>query len=238
MRFEEDTQVSALDSLEQNPIDPILTDYTADSKDMLIAFGGISGEIGVPVFEFFKLLSDFPVKKLFLRDLRQSWYQNGVPGFGQTIDEVAANIKAQIIQQQVTRVVMIGNSAGGFAALLFGWILGADEVLAFSPQTFISQKQRLLHADFRWHPQIASVHRISKTRKTYLDLRQVYSTEPIRTKAHIHYCTGHRLDRYHAQYMRRNSNVILHKYSHGGHLLVKSLRDSGRLKELIKESFP
>jgi len=231
-------QHGASNLLTENNIDPILVDYSSDTRDILITFGGISGEIGVPVFEFFKMLSGFPVKKLFLRDIRQAWYQDGVPGFGNTVDEIATHLKGQIAQQGSNRVVMIGNSAGGFAALLFGWLLEVDEVIAFSPQTFISQTQRLLHADFRWRPQIRTVQQCSKRKKTYLDMATIFSTQPIKTKIHIHYCTKHRLDRHHARRMRHHPNVTLHEYAQGGHLLVKLLRNNGRLAEIIRDAFP
>jgi pimeloyl-ACP methyl ester carboxylesterase len=231
-------QHGASNLLTENNIDPILADYSSDTRDMLITFGGISGEIGVPVFEFFKMLSGFPVKKLFLRDVRQAWYQDGVPGFGNTVDEIATHLKDQIAQQGSNRVVMIGNSAGGFAALLFGCLLEVDEIITFSPQTFINQTQRLLHADFRWRPQIASVQQCSKLKKTYLDMEKVFRTRPMKTKIQIHYCAKHRLDRQHARRMRHFPNVRLHEYAQGGHLLVKLLRNDGRLTEIIRDAFP
>ena len=42
---------------------------------------------------------------------------------------------------------MAGASAGGFAALLFGSWCGADEVIAFSPQTFVDAENRRLAGD-------------------------------------------------------------------------------------------
>ena len=37
-------------------------------------------------------------------------------------------------EQDVERLVMIGSSAGGYAALAFGALLQADLVLSFSPR--------------------------------------------------------------------------------------------------------
>ena len=45
---------------------------------------------------------------------------------------------------------MLGSSAGGYAALLFGRLLEADEVHAFGPQTFISPSLRLRYSDNWW----------------------------------------------------------------------------------------
>ena len=56
------------------------------------------------------------------------------PACGPDIDSVADHLRT--ITAMATEVVMVGNSAGGFGALLFGALLGW-EVHAFTPQTFI-----------------------------------------------------------------------------------------------------
>jgi pimeloyl-ACP methyl ester carboxylesterase len=214
----------------------LITDLSAESDVMLIAFGGIASEIGIPVFEFFKLLSLFAVKKIFVRDLEQAWYHNGLKGVGNDIDAIATYLQAQITQHKVRRVIMIGNSAGGYAALLFGLLVEVDEVHAFSPQTFINWPQRLWHLDFRWRQQIRKLYQSSHLDERYLDLKPLFQSRPSKTKFHIYFCERDRLDNLHASRMDGCSNLELHKYQEGGHRLVKWLKDRGDLERLIAQA--
>ena len=65
---------------------PMKADLDGDSRTLLIAFGGMVGGFGIPFFEFSTLTGAFPVKRLFVRDLRQAWYHLGMPGRGELAD--------------------------------------------------------------------------------------------------------------------------------------------------------
>ena len=108
-----------------------------DSGALLLAFGGMVGRIGIPPFEFFSLAGSIPVKRLFVRDLRQAWYHLGVPDHGATLAQVAESLCRLIAPHEVERLVVAGTSAGGYAALVFGAMLGADSVVCFAPQTVL-----------------------------------------------------------------------------------------------------
>ena len=41
--------------------------------------------------------------------------------------------------KEYKKIVAIGSSAGGFAAILFGTILKLQKIIAFNPQTIISE---------------------------------------------------------------------------------------------------
>src|SRR5918998_5958042 len=142
------------DSLLARPDAHVVLDLATDSSTLLVLFGGIAGGVSIPVFEFFRLTSGFPAKKAFLRDPRRGWYQLGIPGVGDSAADVRAFLSAVIERARAERVVMAGASAGGFAALLFGSWCGADEVIAFSPQTLVDTENRRLGGDSRWSQQI------------------------------------------------------------------------------------
>ena len=59
--------------------DPMSVDMSDASSTLLIAFGGLRGRIGMPPFEFLRLTGEIPVKRVFVRDLRQAWYHEGLP---------------------------------------------------------------------------------------------------------------------------------------------------------------
>lgn len=130
--------------------EPLSAEMDGDSRTLLIAFGGMNQEVGIPPFEFFSLAEDIPVKRLFVRDLRQAWYHRGLPGHGTTFASVAETLRELIAAHRVERLVLTGNSAGGYAALAFGALLDADAVLAFAPQTILDLKALASMRDHRW----------------------------------------------------------------------------------------
>lgn len=223
-------------NLELEQCDGVSAYLEPNSKTLLVTFGGIRGRFGMPIFEFFNLTSEFDIKKIYLRDLSQVWYQSGIEGISQNIDETVNYLRVLFSQQQANKIVMIGNSAGGYAALLFGYLLGVDEVHAFSPQTFLTRQLRIRHFDFRWFLEIQKLHLTKRSGDKYLDLLSVFHEKDIKTVLNIHYCYNHRLDEVHAVRMSSYPKITLHKYDSGGHALVKLLRDNGNLKQILEDS--
>lgn len=217
----------------------IWLDFSHKSNTMLIAFGGISGGLSIPIFEFFNITSDVPVKKIFIRDLNQAWYHNGIPNVGKDIDEIAAWLKTKITKQGIKRVVMMGSSAGGYAALLFGTLLEVDQVFAFAPQTFLDSYNRSVYRDKRYQQENTQLYawlEQNKSKYHYLDLKKILSKSSLKTELNIYYCENTRLDKYHAYHLKDCKNVTLYSYPEGGHSIVKWLRDQGKLTEIISNA--
>ncbi len=212
----------------------IKTDFTADSDVMLVLFGGIAGNVGIPPFEFFNLPTTITTKKIFVRDLRQAWYHDSLPGTGNGVNEIAAHLRQLIQSQSPRHLVVCGNSMGGYAAILFGALLPARTILAFSPQTFIGRWRRLFVYDRRWYQQISHVYRSPYKHSPYFNLRRTFKQyrQP-QTRLHIHYSIRNRLDRTHAHHLR--TFTTLHPYHIDGHRLVRHLRDNGQLKHILLE---
>lgn len=215
---------------------PIYTDFESDSGVMLIAFGGLKGGVGrILPFEFFNLTKDIETQKLYVRDPRQLWYHNGLPDIANDIDGIVEHLRPLIQEQRPWRTVVCGNSAGGYAALLFGCLLDVDTVIAFAPQTFLNHKLMDTHKDTRWTPRLMAMRRVGTER--YYDLKRVlYRHKHRKTRYRIHFPTQNRLDYIHAQRMRAVPTVSLHRHESDTHQLVTKLRDSGALKKiLVKE---
>jgi len=216
---------------------PIAADFSSDSDILLIAFGGLKRGFGlIPPFEFFRLTGEVDTKKLYVRDMNQAWYHQGLPGIADNIDGVAVYLRDMIREQQPRKVVAVGNSAGGYAALLFGYLLSANIVLAFSPQTFISRHERALHGDDRWGEyQILNAHQSPTRQEKYFNLKRTLGAHRTRTKYRIYYQRENRLDNIHARRMRVVDNVFLHPRDEGkdDHHLVIHLRKNGALKKIL-----
>lgn len=228
---------SAPNEFERQLNDPSVSfvrDYSADSRLLLVAFGGINQRMGMAPFEFFQLARGVPVKKLFFRDLHQAWYHRGLGTAGRTIRQAAEFIQSEVAAQRIERVVMFGNSMGGYAGILFGCLTGAQEVHAFSPQTFISPWKLIRNRDFRWKYDIWRAY-LSREPSTYYDLQAALATAPA-TRCHVYYSTASKLDTVHARHLERFPNVSLHAYPEGGHRLIQHLKQTGALTGLLERA--
>ncbi|HEC05399.1 MAG TPA: hypothetical protein ENJ12_00975 [Thiolapillus brandeum] len=198
----------------------------------LVAFGGIQGAMGVPPFEFFNLTNKLDVGKIYVRDLRQAWYHQGLSGVTTDIEGTAAFLANELESVGSPRTVLVGNSMGGYAAILFGLLLNVDTVHVFSPQTFIDKANRSLYRDNRWPRQIDRVHGGHCSR--YMDLRHLLQRLPeSRSRIHIHYSVLDAMDEIHARHLAGFHNVSLHAYKRGGHEVVRHLKSTGVLGKLL-----
>lgn len=203
------------------------------SKHLVVIFGGINQGIGIPVFEFFNILKEKEIDKVFIRDFNQMWYLKGVD------EEVNSfeNLKTRLgdIIKKYNKVTFLGNSMGGFAAILFGTLLNVDNVIAFSAQTFINRRQRFWSFDKRWEKQIKKIHD-AQLHSEYQDLKTVINNHPnSKTKINIYYSSKDRLDRKHSKRLRSFKNVSLNSFSKGGHAVIRELRDSGELHQILTQ---
>lgn len=191
----------------------------------IVACGGIAGGLDMPPFEFFGMLDGWPVSKVFLRDIDQVWYQKGVRGIG-GVQAVADYLRGV----DTERMVFVGNSAGGFGALFFASLAGRGDVLAFSPQTYLDTRRRLLTADPRWFKQVRNTHRVPGA---CLDLVPAVN---LAGQATVHYSSDHRLDRTHAERLRGLPGVTLVGHKDTDHALVSAMKRTGELAGILRDS--
>lgn len=201
---------------------------------LLIALGGIKQGLGIPPFEFMRSLEDMPCDRLFLRDFNQAWYHMGIDDQRNSLAAVLVSIRELIHQHSYRKVVVLGNSMGGYGALLLGHLLQANTVLAFAPQTFIGPWMRLWHGDQRWKEQLAHVHASRQATPAYFDLKRVLKSGRGATTIHVYYSPSDVLDAVHARRLQGLPGVELHAIADGAHEVVKVLRDSGTLHQLIR----
>ncbi len=82
-------------------------------------------------FEWYGTRVNYACKHIFLRDIKKQWYLNGVSGNLNSIEKVASFLKKET---EGYKVVTIGSSAGGYAAVLFGQLIGAVKTYSFNGQ--------------------------------------------------------------------------------------------------------
>ena len=70
-------------------------------------------------------------KHIFIRDLYKQWYLKGINNRIDTPEKLFEWLKAETLGY---KVITLGSSAGGYAALFYGSQLHAECILAFNPQ--------------------------------------------------------------------------------------------------------
>jgi pimeloyl-ACP methyl ester carboxylesterase len=216
---------------------PLSLDMSTDSRTLLVAFGGMRGRIGMPPFEFLNLTGAIPVKRLFVRDLRQAWYHRGMPGHGDSLLDVAQALKEVLTSHDVQRLVVAGNSSGGYAALVFGTLLGADTVLCFAPQTILDLDVLASMDDHRWDEQLQELTAAGELDPRWVDLRQALpGARQANTRYQVYFDETLEVDRLHAERLKQVANLRLYRFGRGGHYLIRRLRDAGALERVLRSA--
>jgi hypothetical protein len=209
-------------------------DLESDAPTWLLLFGGRAGGMGLPPFEFFKVTKGIPTKRLFVRDLEQAWYHQGIAEAGTSIAETATYLKGVIDGQEHDRLVVTGISAGGYAALVFGSLLGADTVLAFSPQTVLDPDLLLAMDDDRWDKPLRELMAAGKLDPAWLDLKEALPcARAPETRCEVHFDRTLDADRLHAERIAGPQGIELFPREGGGHNIPGALRASGELETVL-----
>lgn len=144
-----------------------------------------------------------------LRDPSNSFFENGVSS---EINSVEALLKWHYDflkeQSHIDEVYSMGNSAGGYGAILYGCMLGIDKVYAFSP----SGPLRLEH------------------------LQGIINHADGRTEVNVFYDPKHRRDAFFAEALGECKGVILHpspEHIDDGHYVFMGMMERGELPNIF-----
>ena len=202
----------------------LLIDASSDADTLVVAFGGVGLKLGMSVFEFRKMLSNFDTRLLFVKDYQRKFYLQGLLPGGNT-DSALAILKDAIEEIHPKRICVIGNSAGGHAALLFGFLLLRDgfpveQVHAFSPRFRI--KDECLK-----YPHI---------QPKYFKIVDVLSRHKASSGVfNIHYGLNSKEDVEYARKLRKFKWIEHFRYKGQGHSLIKVLKERGDLYQILED---
>jgi predicted esterase YcpF (UPF0227 family) len=187
------------------------------NKNLIICFGGMALKFGgILPFEFLNYLSATYTDicdLIFFIDKQQCWYHKGIQNITNNIDETVLYLNNIVDAGNYEKVIFMGTSAGGYAAILFGSLCNkVDNVISFIPQTIVKNPIDLKYSNLK--------EIINKNTKYF-----VYGNISIQDTNNIHHISQ-------CENIECHSNVKIIK-SKGCNL--KQLRDSGFIKKIIDD---
>jgi hypothetical protein len=151
-----------------------------NKKTLIVSFAGHGlGYGGIPKVEFVNFLTKHfsSHDAQYYLDEHCRCYHNGIKGLSTNVEETVEYLKTRF--EGYDRVICIGASAGGYAAILFGSLLKVNTVIAFTPPTILNGEDKdKLYCNLNAH--------INPTTKYY-----IYGDEKIQDKTsphHINHC--------------------------------------------------
>ena len=121
------------------------------NKNLIICFGGMALKFGgILPFEFLNYLSSIQINcdLIFYIDKYQCWYHKGIQGITNNIEETILYLNNII--KDYEKVIFMGVSAGGYAAILFGSICNnVNHVISFIPQTILVNPINLNYSNLK-----------------------------------------------------------------------------------------
>lgn len=187
--------------------DIILTKRGTKSERLLIYFSSAPAK-GI---EGVSKLTPYGQDAIFVRDPRRGWYNLPIKGLARNADELCEQIARRIAGYPLDRVTMSGGSMGGYAALLFGTMLGVGRIVAVGPQI-------LLRPELGYCP---------KEPTKYDDLTPLISSKPANTQIDIWYGAESFLDLFNILRVEPTSTVRLHAIPGAMHNVLAAFKRRG-----------
>ncbi|NWL26114.1 hypothetical protein DM794_03410 [Paenarthrobacter ureafaciens] len=156
-----------------------------DSDVLIVALhGALNREVySLPRFEWMATLQNRPESLLFLSDtplgshgdLKLAWYTGD--SSDNLTERYGALIRSVAVQCGASRVVLLGFSGGGFAALAMAPLIAGSIALAFSPQASIGSYYGVFADAYATalYPEFRSFDRVEAAFPRRVCLMQLYS---------------------------------------------------------------
>lgn len=208
---------------------------------LILAFtGGAQKFAGRNPFQFFVEggLHKDPI--LLIKDQSRTCLMQGIPPEYDTFEKLVTQLRAFVDEHPHNKLLCTGTSSGGFSALLFGHLLGADKVVAFSPYTYISREKFIENSDPAYERAIKYIAQSMADEATYqsvlkyMDLKPLLSNWNGKTSYDIHVSQDSEWDVMRANYLSDCPNVNIHLHPYDTHGLVSRLMDAKSLAKCFE----
>lgn len=231
----------------ENATEDVLVDRVVPGEILVIAFGFVSWTTR-PEFDFFGRLKKLEetsgrhINKILVRDSGNAWYHRKIDGLGGHVDETAHGLRELVRAIAPSKVITIGQSMGGYAALMYGLLLDARQIISFGPLSFLDTEQARLYHERRWlavmrelerapppsgYYDLAALCRARATARTAIHI--IFGTKPDQPNA----TESVNLDAMHAHRLAGAGHCTLYPFPYSGHAVVQYLIDTRKINGLL-----
>jgi len=211
---------------------PVMVEPGRDPSVVVIAFTGDGQKLMLPVYEFFDTTKSLGYSRILLRDQYRQRYDCGIDALRPDFPSLIAYLRQEVERLKAKKVLCIGTSSGGYAALRAGHQLGADYVHAFGPRT--GDGMWAARAPKGPRPMWPGRHGLLRYgRKRFTNLDQVLKNWNRKTTYDIHYGRGCGVDRWQAERLFESPGVVSLGYPCDTHLIAVFLAKKNFLTEAL-----
>jgi pimeloyl-ACP methyl ester carboxylesterase len=235
----------ALEFARWNPEVGCLIDRVYPGRPLIVCFSFVDWH-NLPIFDFFgrtkKLEKRFGItmNRVLVRDPKNAWYHRGVPGLGTHVDEVTGTLRSLIRSIRPGRLITIGQSMGGYAAIMFGILLNADRIVSFGPLSHLDAREAVRYGDLRFLS-VMELLQLDPPKSAYLDLPKLAGALDYQGSLHVVYGThpgnddgvSGNLDAMHAFRLAKLPHVMLHPYPESEHRIGEWLTRHQQMDDLL-----
>jgi hypothetical protein len=214
-------------------------DFSKDSEYLIVGFGSVRmfdpkmrGKKG---FEWDNLLrykfGYLNFNTLFVGDVRNSWWHteySGLDGIGPFT--LSKFLDEKIKESKAKKTLFLGVSMGGYGAILFGCLNNATQVMAFSPQTFITKRRRKKTLDAKFYG-----YNIDESLTDLKDVLTNYDNG--KTVYKIWYGNENLSDKKAAKRIENFKNVYIYQINSSKHPVITPVIDNGIFKKELEKFF-
>lgn len=211
---------------------PVLVERGRNDSVLVIAFTGGLDKLSLPVYEFFDTTKLLGYSRILLRDQYRQHYQRGIDDLRPDFPSLVAYLKEEIARLRPEKVMCIGTSGGGYAAIRAGHELRADYVHAFSPQTGNRPSNDGAPSP-RSRPRFRNRFGGERSNAPLVDLPQLLRDWNQKTIYYVHYGRAFERDRMKAEPLFRSPGVVSMGYPFDRHQTATFLAKKGLLTEAL-----
>jgi predicted esterase YcpF (UPF0227 family) len=216
-----------------------------DSDTLIIAFTGNAEGMMMDSFEFFAVTNTLNCNRILIKDPSKRVYLKGVGGKLNSMERLIRQLKSDIESIHPKTVTVIGTSGGGFAAILFGHLLKADFVHAFSPTTQVAAgllNWKKLRKNYKkiivYVIRLIALSVFQPKLRRYLDLKKVLSHYNGVTHYNIYVCKGQEKDVEAANHLNDCKNLSILKQPCDVHNVVRCMIKNKKLFNIFSGGTP
>jgi hypothetical protein len=215
----------------------LVAEVGSDPSVLIVVFSGARGHWGSRRHDFVETTGALHYSRILCRDPNRLWYHEGIDDERADIRALLDSMREHIDALAPQAKLFIGNSVGGYAALLFGHFLGADSVHAFAPQTCLLPDYVRRHRDLDTPEKADAYDRLWASRAAeweWFDLNTVLEEHNGRSTYFVHYCADSEPDRHAARWIAGRDGVRLCTYPCAGHGVVRYIAKEQLLLKILR----